>query len=390
MEKPIYLDHHSTTPLDPEVFASMKPYFECDFGNPSSSQHSYGWTAQMAVKKARHQVAQLIRATEKEIFWTSGATESNNLALLGCVRHFIEQGETPLHVITSKVEHKAVLDVCQWMKTRWGVEVDFLDVNSYGQVELETLKAKLRPNTKLISIMAANNEVGSLNDIKEIGQWTREHGLIFHTDAAQAAGKVPLDMEAMNIDLLSLAAHKMYGPKGVGVLYVRQNPPVQLVPLMVGGGQEEGLRPGTLNVPGIVGLGKACELCQNQMEKESQRLSGFRDHLIQQVLEKVPSARLNGHPTQRLPHNISLSFSGLSADLFALGLSGLACSSSSACGLGLATPSHVLMALGHDKALARATLRMGLGRFTTFKEIKITIDKILQMVKKNYDMSVIL
>ena len=385
MKRPIYLDYHSTTPLDPEVFSVMQPYFESDFGNPSSSQHSYGWAAQMAVKEARHQVAQLIGAGPEEIFWTSGATESNNLALLGYVRWFFAQGEKKIHVLTSKAEHKSVFDVCQWM-TRWGIEVDFLDVNRYGQVELETLKAKIKPHTRLVSLMVANNEVGSLNPIKEIGQITKERGIVFHTDAAQAVGKIPVDVKEMNIDLLSLSAHKMYGPKGVGAIY--KSPMVKLEPLMVGGGQQEGVRPGTLNVPGIVGLGSACELCQTQMGTEGPRLYKFRDHLIQAIFGVVPSVQLNGHPTERLPHNVSLSFSGLSSDIFTYDLRELACSSGSACGLGTATPSHVLRAMGHDEALARATLRIGLGRFTTFKEIQITVDKIIQIVKKNHDISI--
>lgn len=386
MERPIYLDHNATTPLDPEVLQAIKPYLESEFGNPASVNHSYGWAAQMAVTTARQQVAQVIGAHEKEIFWTSGATESNNLALLGCVRKLLDSGEKP-HIITSQTEHRAVLDVCQLIKG-WGVEVSFLDVNKHGQVDLETLENCIRPHTRLVSIMTANNEVGSLNPIKEIGQVTRKRNLIFHTDAAQATGRVPIDVEAMNIDLLSISAHKIYGPKGTGALYIRQKPKVELEPLMFGGGQEGGIRPGTLNVPGIVGLGKACELYYTKGDEEKKRLCELRDDLIESVLSEVPTARLNGHPTERLANNVSFSFAGLSSDIFALGLRGLACSSGSACGSGGPQSSHVLRAMGYDEALARATIRVGIGRFTTSEEVQTAIDKIIQMARKNRELTV--
>lgn len=385
MEKPIYLDYNATTPLDPEVFQFMKLYLESEFGNPSSFNHSYGWTSKMAVATARQQVAKVIGAHEKDIFWTSGATESNNLALLGTIRKLIEREKKP-HVLTSRTEHRAVFDVCQLM-TRWGVEVDFLDVNEYGQIDLKTLEKSIKPNTKLVSIMAANNEIGSFNPIKDIGQVTREQGIIFHTDAAQATGKIPIDVEAMNIDLLSISAHKLYGPKGVGAIYIRQNPKVELEPIMFGGGQEGGIRPGTLNVPGIVGLGKACEICHTNMNEEHQYLSELRDHLIESVLSTIPTARLNGHPTQRLANNVSFSFSDLSSDIFALGLRGLACSSGSACSSGDPQPSHVLKAIGHDNSLARATIRISIGRFTTRKDVQIAADKIIQMARRNKEIS---
>ena len=387
MEKPIYLDHNATTPLDPEVLQAMKPYLESEFGNASSLSHSYGWAAQGGVKIARQQVAQVIGAQEKDIFWTSGATESNNLALLGCVRPFVDRGQRP-HVITSKVEHRAVLDVCQWMEARWGVEVDFLEVNKYGQVDVDEVKKAIKPNTQLVSIMMANNEIGSINPIQDIGQLTRQQGLVFHTDAAQTTGKIPVDIEAMNIDLLSISSHKIYGPKGAGALYIRQNPKVELESIMFGGGQESGLRPGTLNVPGIVGLGKACELCHAKMDEEGERLSKFRDDLIEWVLDGVSTARLNGHPTQRLANNVSFSFLGLSSDIFALGLSGLACSSGSACSSGEPQPSHVLKAIGHDNSLARATIRLGVGRFTTLEEVQKAGSQIVQMAQKSLEMSI--
>ena len=392
MKRPIYLDYNATTPIDPLVLQAMYPYLESEFGNPDSLTHAYGWEPRMAVATARKQVAQLIGAGEEEIFWTSGATESNNMSILGYVRHRLQtqegkkQGER-LHIITSKVEHKAVLDVCQWLTRFNSIDIDFLDVNEYGQIDLDDLKQKIQSHTRLVSLIAANNEVGSLNPIKEIGKITKERGIIFHTDAAQAVGKVPIDVESMNIDLLSISAHKIYGPKGCGVLYIRQKPPVELEPLMFGGGQEGGARPGTLNVPGIVGLGKACELCYQQIDQEGERLSQLRDHLINSIKEAVPTARLNGHPKERLPNNASFSFHGLAADLFTLGLRGLACSSASACASGTPQASHVLKAMGHNDALAKSTLRIGIGRFTTAEDIEVTINKVIQMARKNESLS---
>ena len=392
MKRPIYLDYNATTPIDPLVLQAMNPYLESEFGNPDSLTHAYGWEPRMAVATARKQVAQLIGAREEEIFWTSGATESNNMSLLGYVRHRLQtqegkkQGER-LHIITSKVEHKAVLDVCQWLTRFDSIDIDFLDVNEYGQIDLDDLKRKIQDHTRLVSLIAANNEVGSLNPIKKIGEITKERGILFHTDAAQAVGKVPIDVESMNIDLLSISAHKIYGPKGCGVLYIRQKPLVELEPLMFGGGQEGGLRPGTLNVPGIVGLGKACELCYQQIDQEGERLSQLRNHLINSIKEAVPTARLNGHPKERLPNNASFSFHGLSADLFTLGLGGLACSSASACASGTPQTSHVLKAMGHNDALAKSTLRIGIGRFTTAEDIEVAIDKVVQMARKNESLS---
>ncbi len=388
MKRPIYLDYNATTPLDPEVLQAMKPYLETEFGNASSTTHSYGWAAQAAVTKARQQVAQKIGAHPKSIFWTSGATESNNIALIGFIRPFVDQKEK-IHILTSKVEHKAVLEVCQWISHHWPVEVDFLDVNKYGQVEIDTLKEAIRPHTKLVSIMSANNEIGSINPIQRIGELTHSHGIAFHTDAAQAMGNIHIDVEDMNIDLLSISGHKIYGPKGVGALYVRQKPQkIHLKPLMFGGTQEEGLRPGTLNTPGIVGLGKACELCHIHMDEETQRLSQLRNQLITSVLQGIPTSYLNGHPKERLSNNASFSFASLSSDIFALGLKGLACSSGSACSEGATHPSHVLKAIGHDDSLARATIRIGIGRFTSPEETKIATQKILAMAKENQDRSI--
>lgn len=385
MKQPIYLDYNATTPLDPKVFAVMKPFFEDQFGNASSNSHSYGWQANMAVEKARKQVAELIGADKKEIFFTSGATESNNLAIQGLVRGL--RGKK-IHIITAQTEHKAVLEVCEFMSELENVEVTYLPVNQYGQVSAEQVEQAIQDNTRLISLMMANNEIGTFHPIAEIGQVAKKHKIVFHTDAAQAAGKCEIDVNKLNIDLLSISGHKMYGPKGVGALYVRQCPNLTLERLQCGGSQERELRPGTLNVPGIVGLGQACSLASELMESEHQRLTDLRQHLIDSILKQVPEAQLNGHPEQRLAGNASLSFKGLSSDLFALGLSGLALSSGSACTSASGSPSHVLKAIGLSDDLAQATIRLGMGRFTTREEVDTAIAKILRMTQKSQEISV--
>lgn len=386
MNRAIYLDYNATTPLDPEVLKAMMPYLTEEFGNSSSRSHPYGWEAEAAVEKARGQVAKAIGAQLKEIVWTSGATESNNLAILGLLRQFIQ---TRPHLITSAVEHKAVLDVCS-MCQEWGVEVTVLPVNRYGQVEVSQLAEAIQPNTRLISIMMANNEIGSLNPIEDIGRLAKSRGIFFHVDGAQAVGKVPVDVNSLGIDLLSMSGHKIYGPKGIGALYVRgKNPQVLLKPMMAGGSQECGLRPGTVNVAGVVGLGKAIEMAVEKMDEENTRLREMRDRLIQKVIQGLPRVILNGHPVERLSNNASFSFPGLSADVFALGLSGLAVSSGSACNSGNGHPSHVLKAVGLSEELARATVRIGIGRFTTMTEIETAAAKILQMATKNQVISVV-
>ncbi len=384
----IYLDYNATTPIDPLVLEAMEPYLKEAFGNASSRSHSLGWRAQMAVDRARRQVAQSIGAKPSEIIFTSGATESNNMAILGAFWAQQERlsGQRP-HIITASAEHKAVLEVCLQAQ-KWGAELSLLPVNRFGQVEVDEVARHIQPQTILISIMAANNEIGSLNPIAEIGQLAKDRGVWFHTDAAQAAGKIPLDVQGMNIDLLSISGHKIYGPKGVGALYMRSEAPrVELQPLFFGGSQERGLRPGTLNVPGIVGLGRALELAEELREAEELRFRDYAQELIENLRHESKEIVLNGHPEQRLAGNISLSFPGLNSELFALGLSGLALSSSSACTSESASPSHVLKAIGLSDELARATLRIGLGRPTSRQDMAVATQKLLDLIRKNKEIS---
>lgn len=381
MEKPIYLDYNATTPVDPGVLEVMLPFLRENFGNPSSNEHAYGWQAAMAVGQARQACASLIGADADSVVFTSGATEANNLALLGVIRRALADASAGTHsrphLITTAVEHKAVLDVAKQLEIE-GAEVTYLSVNSYGQVSPEQIQKALLPNTKLVSVMFGQNEIGSINPIADIGAILPDE-VLFHVDAAQAVGRCPVDVNAMNIDLLSVSGHKLYAPKGVGFLYLRQG--VELQPLQFGGGQENGIRPGTLNVASIVGLGQACEICAREMTAETARLAGLRDQFISQVLETMPTAILNGHPTQRLTSNISFSFDGLSADVFALGLHGLAVSAGSACSRG--APSHVLAAIGLPTKLARATVRFGIGRFTTEKDLAVAYDRLLKLTKES-------
>lgn len=384
----IYLDYNATTPIDPLVLEAMEPYLKEAFGNASSRSHSLGWRAQMAVDRSRRQVAQSIGAKPSEIIFTSGATESNNMAILGAFWAQQERlsGQRP-HIITASAEHKAVLEVCLQAQ-KWGAELSLLPVNRFGQVEVDEVARHIQPQTILISIMAANNEIGSLNPIAEIGQLAKDRGVWFHTDAAQAAGKIPLDVQGMNIDLLSISGHKIYGPKGVGALYMRSEAPrVELQPLFFGGSQERGLRPGTLNVPGIVGLGRALELAEELREAEELRFRDYAQELIENLRHESKEIVLNGHPEQRLAGNISLSFPGLNSELFALGLSGLALSSSSACTSESASPSHVLKAIGLSDELARATLRIGLGRPTSRQDMAVATQKLLDLIRKNKEIS---
>lgn len=377
----VYMDNHATTPVDPRVRSAMIPFLEDEFGNPSSRTHAYGWQAEMAVDKARAQVAALIRARPEQIIFTSGATESNNMAVLGTQLGI----SGAFHVITAATEHKAVLEVTEEAQRRGGTAT-VLPVDEYGQVQVDAVERAIRPDTKLISIMAANNEIGTINPIKEIGRLARSKGIIFHTDAAQAAGRMPLNVDMMNIDLLSLSGHKMYGPKGVGALFIRRDK-IPMKPLLFGGAQEWGLRPGTLNVPGIVGLGAACEIALREGELETEKIKTLRDRLIRSVLAEIKDCRLNGHPVERLCGNISLSFTGLKGDLFALGVGGMACSSGSACTSASGHPSHVLKALGLSPEIAKCTMRLGLGRFTTGDEVDAAIQKILEMAHKNQELS---
>lgn len=372
---PVYLDSMATTPVDPRVLEAMLPYFTRHFGNPASATHVFGWTAREAVEQARAQVAALIGASPRELLFTSGATEADNLAIKGVAQFHRQRGD---HLIACATEHKAVLDCCRRLEGQ-GWEVTYLPVDRHGQVQVERLRAAITPRTILISIMAANNEIGTIQPLKEIGAAARERGVLWHCDAAQAVGKIPLDVEELGVDLLSISAHKIYGPKGVGALYVRSRPRVRLLPQLDGGGQERGLRAGTLDVPGIVGLGMACQLCRQEMEAEASRLTELRRQLHQDIAGQLEGVEVNGHPVNRLPGNLHLSFAGVDGAALLLALREIALSSSSACTSGSAEPSHVLKAIGQQ---APASLRFGLGRFTTAAEIAYTAGRVVEEVRR--------
>lgn len=366
--RPIYLDCHATTPIDERVLAAMIPYFTEKFGNPSSIGHVYGWEAEAAVKQTREILAAAINATPEEIVFTSGATEANNLAIKGVAEAYFKKGQ---HIITVVTEHNAVLDPCNYLKTL-GFEITILPVQKDGLIDLTELKKAFRPETILVSVMAANNEIGVLQPLAEIGEMCHEHNIIFHTDAAQAIGKIPLAVQAMKIDLMSLTAHKVYGPKGIGALYVRRrNPRVQLAPQQHGGGHERGMRSGTLYTPQIVGFGKAVEIALAEQATENQRLTQLRQSLWEQ-LSQLEGIHLNGHAQERLAGNLNISVEGVDGAALLLGLQPvMAISSGSACSSASTAPSHVLTALGNSQQLAYASVRFGIGRFNTQEEIDI-------------------
>ena len=370
---PIYLDNLATTQVDPRVLEAMLPYFTRHFGNPSSATHTYGWTAKEAVALARAQVAALIGARPQEILFTSGATEAINLALKGAAEFHRDRGK---HLITCAIEHKAVLDCCRHLEGR-GFRVTFLPVDRWGRIDLEQLEAEITEQTILISLMAANNEIGTIQLLPEIGALARKRGVLWHCDAAQAVGKIPLAVETLGVDLLSVSGHKLYGPKGVGALYVRRQPRVRLLAQLDGGGQERGLRGGTLNVPGIVGLGQACELARQELEAEALRLNALRQQLWLGITGPLSGVELNGHPSARLPGNLHLSFAGVDGAELLLALPDLALSSGSACTSGSAEPSHVRKAIGQQ---APASLRFGLGRFNTDTEIATAVVQVVAAV----------
>jgi cysteine desulfurase len=375
--KPLYLDYHATTPVDPRVLEAMLPYFTERFGNPHSKQHAWGWEGRDAVEAARAQVAALINASAGEIIFTSGATESNNLALRGVVA---SAGRGRRHVITTAIEHKSVLDVCHGFEAD-GCAVTVLGVDSGGLVDAAELKRALRAETVLVSVMAANNEIGTVQPMAALGAIVREHGALFHTDAAQAAGKVPIDVRTMNIDLLSLTGHKFYGPKGCGALFIRKaRPRIVLVPQAVGGGQENGLRSGTLNVPGIVGLGRAAEICRLEMAEESARLGALRDRLLEGLRANLPGLRVNGTLEQRLPHNLHVSFDAVEGERLLMALGDLAVSTGSACASGSQAPSHVLQAIGATSDRSGASVRFGLGRSTSEEDIDFAVERVSAVV----------
>jgi cysteine desulfurase len=365
-QRPIYLDCHATTPVDPHVVEAMVPFFTEHFGNPSSLTHQYGWEAEAAVKRSRELIAQGINATPEEIVFTSGATEANNLAIKGVAEAYFNKGR---HIVTVQTEHSAVLDPCAYLESL-GFEVTYLPVHSDGLVDLEALEKSLREDTILVSVMAANNEIGVLQPLAEIGRRCRDRGILFHTDAAQAIGKIDLDVEAQCIDLLSMTGHKIYGPKGIGALYVRRRQPrVKLAPQLHGGGQERGMRSGTLYTPQIVGFAKALEIAWQSQASEQRRIGELRDRLWQ-ALQDIPGIHLNGHPTQRLANNLNVSVGGVDGQALLLGLRNVAAiSSGSACSSTSTAPSHVLKAIGHSDDLAYASLRFGIGRFNTPEEI---------------------
>ena len=383
MNLPIYLDNNSTTPMDPRVLESMLPFFNEQFGNAASRNHSFGWNAEKAVDDARDQVAHLIGSTSKEIIFTSGATEANNLAIKGVYEMYGSQGN---HIITVTTEHKAVLDACKKVE-KMGAEVTYLSPNEDGLINLDELEAAITDKTILITIMYGNNEIGVIQDIKAISAIAKKNNVLFHTDATQAVGKIPVDVIADGIDLLSFTAHKMYGPKGVGALYVRRkNPRVKVTSQMDGGGHERGMRSGTLNVPGIVGFGKACELCGQEMEQEAVRLSALRDKLEKELLT-IEEAYVNGNPAHRLPHVANISFKFVEGEGLMMGTKDIAVSSGSACTSASLEPSYVLKSLGLDDELAHSSLRFGLGRFTTEEEVDFAINHVKTAVNKLREMS---
>lgn len=381
---PIYLDNHATTPMDPRVLSAMMPYFVESFGNAASRNHSFGWVAEEAVEKARKQVAELIGANSKEIVFTSGATESNNLAIKGVAEMYAQRGN---HIITAATEHKAVLDTCKRLE-KHGCRVTYLPVQANGLVDLDMLRDAITDKTVLVSIMYGNNEIGTIQDIPEIGRICRERGVLLHTDATQAVGKIPVNVITDNIDLLSCSAHKMYGPKGVGALYVRRkNPRVQLTAQMDGGGHERGMRSGTLNVPGIVGLGAAAELCRQFMPEEAAQHAAMRDGLKDQLMEALDETYINGTMEHRLPHNLNISFAYVEGESLLMGINDIAVSSGSACTSATLEPSYVLKALGAGDDLAHSSIRFGIGRFTTQEEIDYTAGKVIEVVRKLRELS---
>jgi cysteine desulfurase len=381
---PVYFDNHATTPVDPRVLEAMLPYFSQNFGNAASRNHPFGWTAEEAVENARGQIARLIGATPKEIIFTSGATESNNLAIKGVAEMYREKGN---HIITQVTEHKAVLDTCKRLE-KYGYTVTYLPVQKDGRISLDDLRAAITPKTILITIMYANNEIGVLQPIAEIGKMAKEKGIFFHTDAVQAAGKVPVDVNRDNVDLLSITAHKLYGPKGCGALYVRRrNPRVQLSAILDGGGHERGMRSGTLNVPGIVGFGKACEITQAEMPEESARLRTMRDRLKDALFARLDELFINGSMEHRLPNNLNISFAYVEGESMLMGINDIAVSSGSACTSATLEPSYVLKALGVGEDLAHTSIRFGLGRFNTDEELDYVVDRVVHTVSRLRELS---
>ena len=384
MKFPIYMDNHSTTPMDPRVLEAMLPYFIEKFGNAASRNHQFGWEAEEAVEHARKQIARLIHCDAKEIIFTSGATESDNLALKGVVEMYKEKGD---HIITCTTEHRAILDTCKSLEKR-GIKVTYLPVEKDGRVNPDEVRKAITDKTILISVMLANNEIGTIHPIAEIGKIAKEKGVLLHCDATQGVGKIPVDVEALKVDLMSFTSHKIYGPKGVGALYVRKKGPrVRLVPQIDGGGHERGMRSGTLPVPLIIGFGKACELCEQEMPAESKRIAAMRDRLQAQIMKDLDESYLNGHQTERLPHNLNISFAYVEGEALLMGVKEIALSSGSACTSATLEPSYVLRALGVGSDLAHSSIRFGLGRFTTDEEVDYTAKRMVEAVRRLREMS---
>lgn len=380
MQTPIYMDNHATTRVDPRVLEVMLPYFTEKFGNAASRSHTFGWETEAAVDLGREQIARLIHASSpREIVFTSGATESDNLAIKGVAASYRDKGN---HIITCVTEHRAVLDTCKALEQQ-GCQVTYLPVDRNGTVNMNRLREAITDKTILISVMAANNEIGTIEPVKQIGQFAHEKGILFHTDATQAVGKIPLNVEEMGIDLLSLTAHKMYGPKGIGALYVRAaKPRVRLRPMIDGGGHERGMRSGTLNVPGIVGLGKACEIAQKEMAAEAERLISLRERLKKKIIDQLEEIYVNGHPTERLPGNMNISFAYVEGESLLMALKDVAVSTGSACTSASLEPSHVLRAIGVEEELAHTSIRFGLGRFNTEEEVDYVVRRVVEEVRR--------
>src|SRR5438105_2984808 len=384
LKLPIYMDNHATTPVDPRVLEEMMPFFTGQFGNAASRNHQFGWLAEQAVEMARERIAKLIGATAKEIIFTYGATESDNLAIKGVAEMYKEKGN---HIITAATEHKAVLDTCKRLE-KYGYRVTYLPVQKDGLVNLDQLRAAMDDKTILVTIMYANNEIGVLQPVEEIGKLCKEKGVLFHSDATQAVGKVPVNVIKQNIDLLSISGHKMYGPKGVGALYVRRKGPrVQLAAIIDGGGHERGMRSGTLNVPGIVGLGKACDIALTDLPQESCRLAGVRNRLKEKIMGRLDDVYINGSMEHRLPGNLNISFLYVEGESLLMGINDIAVSSGSACTSATLEPSYVLKALGLGDDLAHSSIRFGLGRFNTEAEVDYVADRIVTTVKKLRELS---
>src|SRR5687767_15158170 len=384
MKLPIYMDYHATTPVDPRVLEAMMPFFSQVFGNAASRNHPFGWEAEEAVEKARKQVADLIGANAKEVIFTSGATESNNLAIKGVAEMYREKGN---HIITCVTEHKAVIDACKRLEKE-GYRVTYLQVQKDGRISLDELKAAITDKTILITIMTANNEIGVIQPIAEIGTIAKEKGVLFHTDAVQAVGKVPFNVNELKVDMASISAHKMYGPKGVGALYVRRrNPRVLLSAIIDGGGHERGMRSGTLNVPGIVGFGKAAELCRLEMETDTTRLRELRDYLNDRLHKGLDEIYVNGSMEHRLPHSLNVSFAYVEGESLLMGINDVAVSSGSACTSASLEPSYVLKALGAGDDLAHSSIRFGLGRWSTEEEVGYVVEKLTSVVRRLREMS---